>query len=169
MNTTYTELILRCWQDGGWLMIPLAMLSFSIWALFLRSRNHMLHALKLPPQLSLQYLSTGDRLTYDEIALSTQQRLKRDIHLLSALTASAPLTGLLGTVAGMIHTFHALAATTAGTQAGTVSDGISQALITTQFGLVIALPGVFGVARLRRLLRQVQTAFSCTHDQEKTA
>ena len=81
--------------------------------------------------------------------------LRRDLLALAALTGVAPLLGLLGTVAGMIFTFDAVAAT-GGETASRVAGGISTALITTQFGLVIALPGVFGLARLERLLRAVE-------------
>jgi biopolymer transport protein ExbB len=78
--------------------------------------------------------------------------LRRDVVVLAALTAIAPLLGLLGTVMGMIQTFDAVSVI--GGNTGTrVAAGISQALITTQFGLVVALPGVFGLARLQRMLR----------------
>ncbi len=78
----------------------------------------------------------------------------RDLVVLAALTAVAPLLGLLGTVAGMIQTFDAVALV--GGNTGTrVAAGISQALITTQFGLVVAVPGVFGLARLQRMVRHV--------------
>ena len=81
--------------------------------------------------------------------------LRRDLVALVALTGMAPLLGLLGTVAGMVSTFDAVA-TTAGETAARVAGGISTALITTQFGLVIALPGVFGIARVERRLRSLE-------------
>jgi biopolymer transport protein ExbB len=81
--------------------------------------------------------------------------LRRDLVVVGALTAVAPLLGLLGTVFGMIHTFDAVA-TISGNTGTRVAAGISQALITTQFGLVVAVPGVFGLARLRRMLRNAQ-------------
>lgn len=87
------------------------------------------------------------------------KRLGRDFALVAALTAAAPLIGLLGTVWGMIETFDAVSAATGQTSVR-VASGISQALITTQFGLVIAIPGVFGLARLRRLRRQVEMRFA---------
>ena len=81
--------------------------------------------------------------------------LRRDFILLAAFTAIAPLLGLLGTVMGMVETFDAASAISGET--GTrVAGGISQALITTQFGLVVALPGVFGLARLQRMLRNTE-------------
>lgn len=82
-------------------------------------------------------------------------RLRRDLVVLAAFTAIAPLLGLLGTVIGMIETFGAVSA--AGGDTGSrVAAGISRALITTQFGLVVALPGVFGLSRLQRMLRNTR-------------
>lgn len=81
--------------------------------------------------------------------------LRRDFVVLAAFTAVAPLLGLLGTVAGMIFTFDAVAAVSGHTGAR-VAMGISQALITTQFGLVVALPGIFGLTHLERMARHVQ-------------
>ena len=81
--------------------------------------------------------------------------LNRDLIVLSALTAVAPLLGLLGTVMGMIETFDAVSAVS-GEAGSRVASGISRALITTQFGLIVALPGVFGVTRLRRLLSHLE-------------
>lgn len=86
-------------------------------------------------------------------------RLGRDLVVLAAITASAPLLGLLGTVVGMIQTFGAVAGTT-GDPVGDVAAGISRALITTQFGLVVAIPGVFGLARLQKQLGHIQVRFA---------
>lgn len=85
--------------------------------------------------------------------------LQRDLVLLGALTASAPLLGLLGTVGGMISTFEAVAFIS-GNTGSRVAAGISQALITTQFGLVVAMPGVFGYVRLKGLLRHFEVLVS---------
>ena len=73
---------------------------------------------------------------------------------LAALVAAAPLLGLLGTVFGMVETFDAVAGRSADA-ADLVAGGISQALITTQIGLVAALPGAFGLAHVIRLYRRL--------------
>jgi biopolymer transport protein ExbB len=83
------------------------------------------------------------------------EMLQRDMILLIALTAAAPLLGLLGTVMGMIDTFAAVSAISGNTEVR-VADGISQALITTQFGLIVALPGVFGITHLKRMIHSTQ-------------
>ncbi len=61
------------------------------------------------------------------------------VHVLVVL---APLLGLLGTVMGMIDTFSALTDAEVYERSGGVAAGVSQALITTELGLVIAAPGV---------------------------
>lgn len=81
---------------------------------------------------------------------------RRDLVILEALVAAAPLLGLLGTVWGMIETFRELALRTGGSP-GQLASGISQALITTQFGLAAALPGVFGLARIRRRIGELES------------
>ncbi len=83
------------------------------------------------------------------------QYLKHDFVILAALTAVAPLLGLLGTVIGMVETFDAASSISGGTESR-VAMGISSALITTQFGLVMALPGMFGLAHLQRLTRHIK-------------
>ena len=96
---------------------------------------------------------------FDERAHAEIQHLKRNMLILAALTAVAPLLGLLGTVRGMIDTFDAVATVGGGT-ASAVASGISQALITTQFGLIVAIPGVFGLTQLARRLDQVSQRVS---------
>ena len=88
---------------------------------------------------------------FDRFQQNHLAHIGRDILLLSALTAAAPLLGLLGTVMGMVATFEAVSAQFGNTSMQ-VAEGISQALITTQCGLVIAIPGLIGKARVRRLM-----------------
>ena len=102
-------------------------------------------------------LSRGIGLTelFKEVWQETFPPLRRDLVILSALISAAPLLGLLGTVWGMILTFQVLALKTGGSS-GLMAAGISQALITTQFGLVVALPGIFGLTRLRRKIQALE-------------
>lgn len=76
-----------------------------------------------------------------EALLRVQPRLRRGISFLGITAASAPLIGLLGTVTGMISTFAVI------TEHGTgdprlLSSGISEALLTTQLGLMVAVPAL---------------------------
>lgn len=78
-----------------------------------------------------------------------QQELERHVRTIFVLAAMAPLLGLLGTVTGMISTFEAIARFgTANARA--MAAGISEALVTTQIGLVVAVPGLFMGHFIRR-------------------
>ncbi|MBX2802658.1 MAG: MotA/TolQ/ExbB proton channel family protein [Myxococcales bacterium] len=75
--------------------------------------------------------------------------------LIQSIAATAPLVGLLGTVTGMISTFDALTTSTLFARAAGsgVAGGISVALVSTQMGLSVAIPGLL----VGRLLEQRQT------------
>jgi biopolymer transport protein ExbB len=73
--------------------------------------------------------------------------LQRGLPALATIVAGAPLLGLLGTVIGMIKIF-AVVASAGSSITEQLSSGISQALITTATGLVIALPALFTHAYL---------------------
>ncbi len=76
---------------------------------------------------------------------------ERDLRVMKICVSAAPLVGLLGTVTGMLTTFGALADGSGGDKTmALVAKGISEALITTETGLVIALPGLFLQAQLAR-------------------
>jgi len=72
--------------------------------------------------------------------------LKRDLNLneklIKSFVAVAPLLGLLGTVGGMIETFSSLQTMEMFKPSGGISQGISQALLTTQLGLIVAVPAM---------------------------
>lgn len=75
----------------------------------------------------------------EEAVLREMPRLERFLTTLGVLAAVAPLLGLLGTVTGMIHTFQGITVFGAG-DPRMMSGGISEALITTQLGLAVAIP-----------------------------
>ena len=68
--------------------------------------------------------------------------LKRGLAVLATVGATAPFVGLLGTVMGIVNAFQGMAVSGAG-GLGSVSAGISEALITTAFGLIVAIPAVW--------------------------
>ena len=74
--------------------------------------------------------------------------LERYLNTLGTIAAISPLLGLLGTVTGMIRTFSALTANTAGDPSA-LAGGISEALITTAAGLMVAIPALIGYRYLR--------------------
>lgn len=69
------------------------------------------------------------------------QNMKRGQSLLATVSSTAPFVGLLGTVMGIVNSFQQMAASGSG-GLGTVSAGISEALVTTAFGLLVAIPAV---------------------------
>lgn len=74
------------------------------------------------------------------------------IGVIATSAAIAPLLGLLGTVSGMINTFKMMTIFGSG-DASTVSAGISEALVTTELGLVVAIPSLIVSALLTRKTR----------------
>lgn len=76
-----------------------------------------------------------------EAILDEMPRINRYIVILKIISVVAPLMGLLGTVTGMINTFQAITLFGTG-DPKTMAGGISQALVTTVLGLVVAIPTV---------------------------
>ena len=69
------------------------------------------------------------------------QSMKRGLGLLATVGSTAPFVGLLGTTMGIVTAFQLMAASGSG-GLGTISAGIAEALITTAFGLLVAIPAV---------------------------
>jgi len=67
--------------------------------------------------------------------------MKRGLGILATISATAPFVGLLGTVMGIVTAFQQMAASGSG-GLGTVAGGIAEALVTTAFGLLVAIPAV---------------------------
>ena len=84
--------------------------------------------------------------------------LNRGLPTVAVLAAVSPLLGLLGTVTGMIETFQSITLFGTG-DPKLMSGGISQALITTQLGLAVAIPLVLFhsllTGRVNRLVEQL--------------
>jgi biopolymer transport protein ExbB/TolQ len=66
------------------------------------------------------------------------QELKRGLNTLATIATSSPFIGLFGTIAGIINAFRGMAETGSG-GLGAVSQGIAEALITTAFGIGVAI------------------------------
>lgn len=87
----------------------------------------------------------------ENIATQKIHRLKRFINMLGTIAVISPLLGLLGTVIGMIEIFISFRISDTGSP-GFIASGIAQALVSTAFGLSIAIPAVvFHRFLLRRL------------------
>ncbi|MBN1904049.1 MAG: MotA/TolQ/ExbB proton channel family protein [Deltaproteobacteria bacterium] len=89
-----------------------------------------------------------DKKILEQYAIKEEKALKSSLQLITVLAATAPMMGLLGTVTGMVSTFDVIALFGTG-NARALSGGISEALITTQSGLLAGIPGLF----MSRLLK----------------
>jgi biopolymer transport protein ExbB len=92
------------------------------------------------------------QLKLDEAVLLEVPNLERGHNFIKLLAAISPLLGLLGTVTGMIITFQAISLFGSG-DPKLMASGISQALMTTVLGLVVAIPLLFGHSFLAALAR----------------
>jgi biopolymer transport protein ExbB len=76
-----------------------------------------------------------------ESMIELQPKMDRLLPFIAVTAATAPLMGLLGTVTGMINTFKLITIFGTG-DAKSLSGGISEALVTTEFGLIVAIPSL---------------------------
>lgn len=96
-----------------------------------------------------------------ETLLAVKPKLERGIAFITLAASVAPLLGLLGTVTGMIETFKLLTLFGTG-DAKSLSSGISQALITTEYGLVVAIPSLIMGAIISRMVANRMAALEST-------
>jgi biopolymer transport protein ExbB len=170
----FTTFALQTLMEGGWLMIPLALLALLIYfeAMSLILRMSKAKLKKTPRAVWSKWLDTpaegtghvgeviryvvGNGIVSDDAVLrveAVKSKLLPDVNarivVLSILVTIAPLMGLLGTVIGMLTTFRGLA-TASGQAVDLVAEGIRVALITTQTGLMIAIPGYIFISLVIR-------------------
>lgn len=163
------------WMAGGWAMLAIAVDALVLFGLgvhvYLELRGKGFRAVpestwrgwidrpseRRGPIGRLLDLVTGSPTLEDTSAafqgLHTTETapFARDLRVMKICVGAAPLLGLFGTVTGMLATFGALASGSGGEKTmGLVAKGISEALITTETGLVIALPGLFFQYQLTR-------------------
>ena len=86
-------------------------------------------------------INSAERAIEREIIMMVTE-LKRGLALLATVAATAPFVGLLGTTMGVVNAFGAMA-NTGSAGLGAISAGISEALITTAFGILVAIPAVW--------------------------
>ncbi len=157
-------------EQGGWVMAPLLFCSIVMWTL-IAERLYFFHGLTnrdieveeaidslerdtLPREdkglrarlvAAFQAERTGradlDKRILYHCSLRCRPALSRRLAFIAVLASIAPLLGLLGTVIGMVDTFNVLALFGTGNVKG-LASGISVALITTQSGLLVAIPGL---------------------------
>jgi biopolymer transport protein TolQ len=100
-----------------------------------------LHAFRATPRIDADLTFEAVSRALERQALREVQVLKRGQGVLATVSSTAPFVGLLGTVMGIVNSFQMMAASGSG-GLGTVSAGIAEALVTTAFGLLVAIPAV---------------------------
>ncbi|MDX1998635.1 MAG: MotA/TolQ/ExbB proton channel family protein [Thermoanaerobaculia bacterium] len=105
-------------------------------------------------KLPFEEVVEASRRAIERAALISTGDLRRGISSLATIATTAPFVGLFGTVVGIINAFQAISAAGGGGNLGSVSKGISEALITTAFGIFVALPAAWAfnnfTARMER-------------------
>lgn len=78
----------------------------------------------------------------ERASIKTSTEMKRGLNMLATIGATSPFVGLFGTVVGIINAFEGINQAGAG-GIGAVAGGIAEALVTTAFGLFVAIPAVW--------------------------
>ncbi len=163
------------WLSGGWAMWALAVIALVMFGLgmhvHLRLREKKFTSVpektwrrwidhpderKGPIGEILDFVTGGSSLKetvhfFEQLQMTECVPFDRDLRVMKICVSAAPLVGLLGTVTGMLATFGALSSGAGGDKTmEMIAEGISEALITTETGLVIALPGLFFQYQLTR-------------------
>lgn len=135
MTELWTELI-TILLAGGWLMVALLALAMLIYWLAFDTLLSLPKIGNRGDPVFQQLNSSPEVVIFDKGHLDFFRGRKT---LLKILVTTAPLLGLLGTVSGMLATFQGLNQGN-GNTADLVAAGISEAMITTEAGLLIAIP-----------------------------
>jgi biopolymer transport protein ExbB len=174
-------------RQGGWIMLPLVVTSVVLWTMIVdRWREFRVLGRGDPGPKEIIALVTGgaevpagrdaglrtrlvraflrersgverlDRKILVQVSLQLRQSLDDRLAAIAVLAAVAPLLGLLGTVLGMIETFDVISVFGTGNSRA-LAGGISIALITTQTGLLVAIPGLLMSNRLNRTAQNLKT------------
>nr|WP_320012187.1 MotA/TolQ/ExbB proton channel family protein [uncultured Desulfobulbus sp.] len=183
--------LISYFRTGGPVMVPLLLVSLGMWLLIAERamvlRRLSIHTFSGPVALEcvqerqvekarqggavglliLRFLDRAsgdlelDRNIIDELVLSLNRSLTLYLPLIGVLAAIAPLLGLLGTVTGMMSTFDVMSLFGTGDAKG-MAGGISEALITTQTGLIVAIPGLYMKNFLERRAQALQRQLTAT-------
>ncbi len=172
-------------QTGGSVIVPLVIISFWMWYLIIiklrqfssfsnvkklvirqnnRLRNeeceegNLFNSILNEFQRLRTFTPATDKRIVKNLLRKKHSLADSHIQTILILAAAAPLLGLLGTVSGMIKTFDVISYFGTG-NAKALAGGISEALISTQFGLIVAIPGLFMGNFLKRRAERMQVIF----------
>ena len=166
---------MEVWMAGGWAMIGIALAALvifglsihvqlrlsakgfqsvreSTWRRWIDAPEQRRGAIgRLLDQVTSARSVKETSVVFEELRKTEIAPFERDLRVIKICVSTAPLLGLLGTVSGMLSTFEALAIGSGGDKTmRLIAEGISEALVTTETGLMIALPGLFLQHQLTR-------------------
>ena len=166
--TNFTDYL----QAGGVVMVPILVVSLVMWILIInramfmrrlffknmprRKAGEFVRKNQMPDTryqgvnalLVREFLTNRsgnpalDTFILDETVMRLVSTMDRYLAVIAVLSGVAPLLGLLGTVTGMMVTFDVITVFGTG-NAKAMAGGISEALITTQTGLLVSIPGLY--------------------------
>lgn len=178
--------VVAIFTDGGTVMVALALVAFllyttataSIYFVFRgnlnnRQQDHWIDWIEHPENAEgrvgeiIRYAVWGKRISvkrvqrrFDEVREILIASIDRRLIIITTLVAAAPMTGLLGTVGGMLDMFDGLAAGGGKQSMGLIASGMKEALFTTLTGLVIALPGMFMALMVRERRNKIDVTLA---------
>ncbi|QGY41736.1 hypothetical protein GM415_16935 [Pseudodesulfovibrio cashew] len=143
-------------EAGGVTMIPLLLCCVGMWYCILRTWLDIFLSPQTdeahPLALEFTHMRSGrervDSRLADKLAEAQCFPSRRRLAMAGAMASAAPLLGLFGTVTGMIETFDSVARFGMANPKA-LSSGISTAMISTQTGLAVAVPGLIAIHFLR--------------------
>lgn len=172
--------------DGGMLMVPLTILAltiywtaFKLYFFFSEHRFYKISRSQMVEYVFNPILATGEirsvldytqkkgvetvpqvQSRFAEVTNAYLSEVDSKRSYLLILITTAPLMGLLGTVMGMLTTFSGLAISTGGSTVDQIAAGISEALITTQTGLIIAIPAYVMATLIQKRRNEMEACLS---------
>jgi len=181
MNELFQEMV-HTWTNGGWVMAAMATLALILYATAFRllmasyyrgitqASDPVIRAWVMRPYQAPSRIRELIRYTQDEVhsMMDIEGRfreveatkvtdLDRRLAFLNVMVIAAPLFGLLGTVLGMLLTFQAIGVGGSSTSE-IIAKGISEALVCTQSGMMVAIPGLI-MATVAKRWRNEYVAF----------
>lgn len=165
MQDAFQQMV-HTWTNGGWVMAALALVALVTYSSVInllinlnyrgirRATDADLHRwiddpAKAPRRLRELIRYTQDEVhslvdiegRFREVEAAQVHDVERRLAFVNVMVVSAPLFGLLGTVLGMLLTFKAISVGGSST-AEVIAKGISEALVATQSGMMVAIPGL---------------------------
>ena len=165
MNPALEQMV-HTWSNGGWVMAALAGVALVTYTSAAQLLFHLYHrgltritdadlrtwvadSSKAPATVRELIRYTQDEVTslrdiegrFREVEAAKVPEMDRRLAFLNIIVVSAPLFGLLGTVLGMLLTFKAIGVGGSSTS-DIIAKGISEALVATQTGMMVAIPGL---------------------------